>query len=197
MRAIIFIVTLTLAAIGQAQATQHTLYMDSVNWFALSDVQTDHLSMQGSQTIKGNWADLGSEGSFSVDFKTPAEGFFLDTTVRTSEELAYWGYTAILDPGFIDIDYFDASGNQIEHGYFTKAVVTYAAPTFEYMDKTGYAPYEFFPVQEQGAYWCEFSYLLGHAPAAPIPEPETYALMLAGLSLLGIRARKSAPIPVE
>lgn len=192
MKTLLFLVSLVLAFTGPAHAgTEQTLYMDNLHWRTLDDVQTELISMQGTQPITGNWAALGSEGSFIVEFTAPVEGLWLETHLKTSERLAYWGPDEMLDPGYVDITYFDGQGQQIENGYFMRAVVDYAAPTFSYSEKnTQTTPYTFYSVVEQAELLAEIRYLTSDYYVPHAPEPETYAMMLAGLGLLAVRKRQ-------
>lgn len=102
----------------------------------------------------------------------------LNLTTDTSGHITGWDYSFSGMSGN-----YSASGNNL-HGT-------------GYADAMNWSSYRGgFVATGQGT-WSYSGPLLAAAPAAPVPEPETYALMLAGLAVLGFvgkrGARRSSP----
>ncbi len=72
-------------------------------------------------------------------------------------------------------------------------------PAFSFIDQDTTAPFSFTNVLGAGDYQVNFKYAiqtppggsyLGGISVAAVPEPETYAMLLAGLGLIGFSARR-------
>ena len=81
------------------------------------------------------------------------------------------------------ISLFDFSGTAFDHG---------GVPTSLTLSSFDYAAYELYYFLPTGGYVSIQSTMTALTPAAAVPEPETYAMLLAGIALLGWRTRKRA-----
>lgn len=202
MKSILVAVSLALAAISNAHAAQKQLQppdpTSSVIWDTLDDIVTEDLQMFGPQRVVGGaGATLGSEGSFTIEFFKLAIDLFLDYRIVLQGPIADDSYHEIVDPGYLNITYFNVVGKEAVAGPFIKAVVDYQAPLYSYKvkapDPNPDGPRDFHLEYQHGEPVIDlFYYTLATnvTVPSPIPEPETYALMLSGLSLIGLAARR-------
>jgi hypothetical protein len=68
-------------------------------------------------------------------------------------------------------------------------VDTYGIVSFAHLESTGDAPFAL-TLSGIAGQRAAYSGELSVTPTAPVPEPQTYALMLAGLGVMGILARR-------
>lgn len=107
---------------------------------------------------------------------------------------------AVLSPGNyqVSVMQFDnfANGPNISNGFFRQGEGNFTAEFgcggSAFCDISGATPFD-----QRDGHWAfdilNVSSATGSGPISPIPEPETYALMIAGLGLLGFVARRRKP----
>jgi len=95
--------------------------------------------------------------------------------------------TTVMAPDFSSfngsISLFDFSGTAFDHG---------GVPTSLRLSSFNYAAYELYYFLPTGGYVRIESAITALTPAAAVPEPETYAMLMAGLALICWRTRKRA-----
>ena len=123
-----------------------------------------------SGTLSGLWTsaldlsatfNYGSIGSYAPYFTS---------TVNTTDQYHYW----------VDTSYFANSGYWYSCGFLSSCWQNTSHWVYQ-----GYTQYNQTNLQSATS-----SSTSLNVAAAPIPEPETYAMMLAGLGLLGFMARR-------
>lgn len=159
------------------------------------------------------YLDFGNEGSFTVKFDQPVKSagieliYFEDqhehptiaianTTVSISYDDGPGGYTlkeASWLPQDSDHDYWrwDSTFNDRESAFGVSAINGFTEATFNVDGGTAFYAYRSVytgPAQIAGYYL--FYEPLNWTSPPPIPEPETYAMMLAGLGMLGFTAKR-------
>jgi len=130
-------------------------------------------------------------GTFSTSFTQPVNGFFLDTFTFTPATFS--GNVAVsLVPSGPQVNFFAALLNDQGFSFFAES----GATNFDFMATVNSSsPLRLqvfgFSGDEEGN--VEVTGMAGSYRAtitAAIPEPETYALMLAGLAFVGFWARR-------
>ena len=94
--------------------------------------------------------------------------------------------TTVMAPDFSSfnstISLYDFSGKAFDHG---------GVPTALNLSSFNYAGYELYYFPPTGGYVRIQSTMTALTPAAAVPEPETYAMLMAGLALIGWRGRRA------
>jgi PEP-CTERM motif len=195
----------TLAGMGSAQAAIYTGSWDpaygtifpELGWKAsgLFDVPDACLAMGSGENIPISGSCAGfSVLSAQVDFynvaspSTILQSFNLNTNVFVDGIDLTGGHLSGVDTGFFHffVPTLDIAGG----GDYSFSLILFGGNQAQlvYADPTTTSPAcDSFPVRGAS---CGHSISAAEGVFAPVPEPETYALMLAGLGALGFAARR-------
>lgn len=139
--------------------------------------------------ITVNLAPTGG-GSFAGSFSQAATGFIFDNF--DTGMASFSGLVSVALTASAPVSLFTATLNGTDFSYRPEL----DGPTFAFSSMVGNAPLDLFlfggafddsGVPMTGSYSGTINI------AAPVPEPQTWALLLAGIGALGIAARRRAP----
>lgn len=195
------LVGLALSAISFASHAGYTASLSGPSALRPGDSGTFTLMLQYTPRILNQLDDLGTgvPGAFQWSQTTHAyphmAHFYKDGVEYIDTSTPLWFYTSFnTDPAFISPQFVWTAGAAGTYD------INFAVDTIEYVTHTATALCMANPsCARQSAYLngtdevfsvIPANFRVNVTPTAPIPEPETFALMLAGLGLMGTVARR-------
>jgi hypothetical protein len=188
------------AAFVSAGASQAAVFSDNFDTYAVDQL---NWTAQGGWTVTGGTVDIiGAGGGW--DFFSGIGGKYVDLDGSTFQP-GTLAHNVVLTGGITYVATFDLAGSQrIGYDSGNVVAVTFGTTTQSYTLAT-FDPFKSFSLTltpvTSGTYALSFlnngrdnvGALLDNVNVAAVPEPETYALMLAGLAAVGfVRRRRSA-----
>jgi hypothetical protein len=158
------------------------------NKFEVIFVETaDSPAWSGFQSGMGSWAatnPVNPSGGLTSSFTSKFGTFSLDSLFLA----AAWGEGTVRIEGF-------AAGQTTPLYRSGDLSIDMSGKTFEFKDWTGVDRFSISVVNPDGWLYNNPSrtgnaWVLGELTVTPVPEPETYAMLLAGLAILGAVARR-------
>lgn len=184
---------LTIASPGSS-----TTEAGGVSWNGSTDVKTGNFLNGASQTLTRSFADLGvtSASSLRVVFNALEPGGLLNSIDLTGLTLGVYNaagtqvFSASIPQTYAFADTFTGAGNSGFVFGLTGASLTQLAAVFNSNLRVGLT------ASAANATGGFETFFVGNAatPVTPVPEPESYAMMLAGLGVMGfiaLRRRRS------
>ena len=175
-------VALAAAAVAAAPASANTLTYQGVTFETMAvDADTLQLSILNATSATGDWTGINYLRAFELKDIGNVTGATLAGWSSTVDSgLAAFGCTTGGTTGacFTHSPAMALTNNMVFSIDFTGTNLDFSAPHLKVNFLTGLND-----AQKTGD-------LLSQTIAAPVPEPETYAMMLAGLSAMGFVARR-------
>jgi len=171
------------AAFAAVPASANTLTYQGVTFETMAvDGDTLRLSILNATNATGDWTGINYLKAFEIkDIGNVTGATLAGWSVSVDNGLAAFGCTTGGTPGacFTSSPPASLTNNLVYTIDFTGTNLDFSAPHLKVMFLTGIND-----TQKTG------DLLSQTIPMAPIPEPETYALMMAGLGAMGFVARR-------
>ena len=136
-----------------------------------------------------NNSDYSSNVSRSMAFILSAKTMVSFSAIASNQLETTVGYDGFGYEGARAVSYISGDSLNISKDYIPNLPETYLAQSVSEVKNLNYI-FSNVSLIDEDMYVHAGTYVFGYSTITPVPEPETYAMLLAGLSLVGIAARR-------